>query len=235
MISSAGLCCGLSLAIATAAVRGEEWTSSDGVVKVTVPDSGFVRVENPPPSFLVLWISADETIRLGVAQMPYPAGQRLNRANFEQGIAGAGAEITASSSSRQNGHEVWVVSTTSSTGGVKNNGTQSIIRVDGSIYQIVAITAADANIDQAIVQQYLQSLQVSGPVHAGGVGGTTSGRGISLKKLTSDEAIEKLFGVLGSITGLIVMVLLGLWALSRVTGIKPPRTPQSPLNDFLPR
>ena len=226
-------CCGLVLAMPTVTIRAEEWTSPDGVVKVTVTDADFVRVESPPASFLVLWISRDETIRLGVAQMPYPKGQRLKRANFEQGIVGAGAEITASSTSTQNGHEVWVVSTTSSPDGVKNNGTQSIIRVNDSIYQIVAITAADANIDQASVQQFLQSLQVSGPVHAGGVGGTVSSSGISLKKLISDEAIEKLFGMLGSVTGLVAIVLLAVWALSRVTR-KPPRTPQSP-NDLLPR
>jgi hypothetical protein len=219
------------MAVTTSA---EEWTSPDGVVKVTVPETGFVRVENPPASFLVLWVSADETMRLGVAQMPYPQGQRLDRTNFEKGIAGAGAEISASSTSTQNGHEVWVLSTTSSPGGVKNNGIQSIIRVNDSIYQVVAITAADASVDPAVVQQYLQSLQVSGPVHSGGVGGTASS-GVSLKKLTSDEAIERLFEKLGRIVGLIVIVLLGLWALSRVIRIKPPRTPDSPLNDFLPR
>lgn len=126
----------LCIALGVARARGDDWTSSDGVIKVTIPNSGFTRVENPPTNYLALWISHDETIRLGVAQIPYPRGAQLLRTNLEKGIAGAGAEITASSTSTKDGHEVWGNSTASSIEGVKNIGQTSIVRVNDSIFAL---------------------------------------------------------------------------------------------------
>src|SRR5436189_6052688 len=71
-----------------APARGEEWTAPDGAISVAAPDAArFVRLDEPPAPFLALWVSQDETLRLGVMKMGTPPLGKLNRAAAEAGLA----------------------------------------------------------------------------------------------------------------------------------------------------
>src|SRR5688500_12008969 len=102
----------LLTALCSEAAWGAEWTSPAGVLAVTAPDSQrFDRVEQPPEPFLVLWVSKDESIRLGVIRMPIPAQASLTRQGVEEGFAEEiRGTIAASSMAMQNGHEILIMS-----------------------------------------------------------------------------------------------------------------------------
>jgi hypothetical protein len=114
---------------------------------------------------------------------------------------------------------VWGNSTTSSIEGVKNIGQTSIVRVNDSIYQIVAITAADAAVDETIVPKFLDSLVVSGPHHPNGLAGLD-------RNETSDEKFEKFYKSLGRSMGMLLVLILVVGGIVRFM-FKARRTPPS--------
>jgi hypothetical protein len=177
-------------AIGTTIVLGDEWTSPDGVIAVTVPDSArFQRLNDLPESFLVLWVSNDQMVRLGVARLAVPAHTKLVRSaveeRFVQGIHG---KLTASTSRLVDDHELWIMRAIGDIQGASVHATHAIAQHDDNAYNIVAISVGDAPADEAASEAFLNSVRILLPeskVQAISVGDASQTRdGISLHKIS---------------------------------------------------
>jgi hypothetical protein len=225
--------CLLSLACDATVARAVEWTSPDGVIKITVPDAAKLEpLETPPTPFLALWMSADESLRIGVMQRPFPTHQGLLRSAADEGFAEEiGGSITAATTATNNGHEIWLTTASGSSNGTKMTGTQAIVRVNDSVYKIMAMTVGDAPVDDATIQTFLQSIQVTGTPHPGGIAGSANASSGSKAPLTSDELTQNVSYQIGRAVGMILMILLVVWVVSLFN--RKPRQP-NPTTQYPP-
>lgn len=153
-----------SLALAFVAIfalsgmaHAQTWTTPDGFLSVTEPDSEtFVAIPSPPEPFLGLWISRDETTRLAVMTMEIPANIELNQSSAEEGLAEEmGGKVTRLPTKQLSGYEVWQMKGA----GMSAEITQALLRHDGTIYKIMAVTIGQAPDEQAI-NQFIDSLVI---------------------------------------------------------------------------
>jgi hypothetical protein len=142
--------------------RGDEWTSADGVIEVTAPDAArFDRMDDPPEPFLALWISKDETLRLGVMKIAISAQTKLVRSSTEKGLAQeVRGTIAASSTMVRNGHEVWLMTAQGSNQGVNLQITQALANVNGSVYKVMAATVGDGPADDVAIDAFVNSIKI---------------------------------------------------------------------------
>ena len=91
---------------------------------------------------------------------------------------------------------------TGTNGGTKVKATQAIVRVDDLAYKVMAFEIGEGTGHDATIQAFLQSIQVKGTPHPGGVGG---GSGAGANKMTSDEVIQSISYQLGRATGMVIM------------------------------
>jgi hypothetical protein len=99
--------CVATAMVATAA--GEDWTSPDGAISVSPPDAArFVRLDDPPSPFLALWVSQDESLRLGVMKMGAPPQGKLNRAALKRAWRRSHGGSHRHQRSTE-GHELWLM------------------------------------------------------------------------------------------------------------------------------
>jgi hypothetical protein len=143
----------------SAVAAAEQWTSPDGFLSVTNPDpSRFEAVEPPPQPFLVIWVAADDRIRLGVTTSEIPANIKLIQSSVEEGFAEElGGDFTRLPSRTISGYEVWTM-----TG--KNQAmeiTQCVLRRGPSVYKLVAATLGDVK-DQETIDRFISSLTIHG-------------------------------------------------------------------------
>ncbi|MCC9643372.1 hypothetical protein LOC71_13895 [Rhodopirellula sp. JC740] len=144
----------LSLAIG---VNAATWTSSDGFLSVTPPDSnGFQMVPSAPPPFICMWISNDETMHFGVMKMDVPPTIQLNQSSAEQGLAEEiGGRTTRLETTQVGGHEVWNMRGQAELIDI----TQALVRNDDELYKVMAATVG-AKADQQIVQRFIGSIAI---------------------------------------------------------------------------
>ena len=68
--------------------NAETWTSPDGFLSVTPPDATqFQTMPTPPPPFVGLWLSNDESIKFGVMKTEIPPSIKLIQSSAEEGLA----------------------------------------------------------------------------------------------------------------------------------------------------
>jgi hypothetical protein len=148
----------LLVALPSVVLGAETWTSPDGFLSVARPDADrFQAVPESPPPFLALWISNDESVKLGVAKTEVPARVRLVQSSVERGFAKeVGGQVTRLPTRIVSGYDVWQMKASSPSGEI----TQTIIRRDGAVYKLMAMTTGeDAQIAQA--SRFLDSLSVA--------------------------------------------------------------------------
>jgi hypothetical protein len=115
------------------------WKTADGNISVVTPDaSRFVQVDSTPP-LSVIWVSKDETIKLGVAEIPFRRGMDLVRSAVERGFAKeTGGKIVASSAKQQAGHDVYVMTVHWKMHGNDFFTTQVVVAVGDKVYKVMA-------------------------------------------------------------------------------------------------
>ena len=152
----------LAAAFSVAGTLGDEWTSPDGVIVVTAPDAvDFQQVDDPPEPFIALWVSNDETLRLGVTKTAIPPHIKLVRSSTEEGLAEEiGGTIAASSSVAKNGHEIWTMTAKGSTQGINIQITQAIAQYQGNVYKVLAANVGDAPIDETAINTFVKSIDI---------------------------------------------------------------------------
>ena len=123
----------------TTAVSAAEWQTTDGNISVVVPDeSRFVQVDAVPP-LSVIWVSTDETIKLGVAEVPFRPDMKLVQSSVEKGLAEEmGGKIVDSLTERQAGHEIFVMTGHGEVLGTEVYITQAVVAVGDKVYKVMA-------------------------------------------------------------------------------------------------
>src|SRR5258708_20676633 len=92
--------------------NAQTWISPDGCLSVSPPEvAKFLEVPMPPPPFVVLWMSDDETMRFGILKTEIPSNIKLIQSATEEGLANEiGGKVTRLPSKTLSGHEVWNMS-----------------------------------------------------------------------------------------------------------------------------
>lgn len=151
--------------------HAQTWTTPDGFLSVTPPDpETFVAIPSPPEPFLGLWISKDETTKLGVMKTQIPTNIKLNQSLVEEGLAEEiDGEATRLPTKMVAGYEVWQMKANAKSAEL----IQAIVRHDGTIYKIMAATVG-ANPDKQTIDQFIGSLEFSRPARMTTPGISTS-------------------------------------------------------------
>lgn len=140
----------------------EEWTSPDGAVAVAVPSAdGFVRMDDPPDPFLVLWVSNDDTLNLGVSRTEVPPGVVIDRASVEEGFAEeTHGTVTNSSTAVKNAQEVWIMTADGTAHGASLEITQAITQIGTCVYKAMAASVGTKTVDHASVDAFVNSFEI---------------------------------------------------------------------------
>jgi hypothetical protein len=148
------------LLLLTLPAAAQTWTSPDDRLSVEVPDPArYTALPKPPPPLEAVWVSADDTTRLAITRNVLPAHVRLNQASVEKGLAEeVGGQVTRLPTRQVAGHEVWLMKAEAGDSEI----TQALVKIDSTVYKLMAFTSAPAANDAAI-QQFLSSLAI-GPV-----------------------------------------------------------------------
>src|SRR5688500_6854358 len=143
----------------------EEWASPDGVIVVKAPDPmNFDPMDDPPAPFMALWLSKDETVRLGVMKMAIPPNVKLIRSSAEEGLTEeVGGRITASSSVVKNGHEIWILAAEGTAQGMNLRITQALVQYGPSAYKVMAVVVGMGSADNASIDDFVNSIQITAP------------------------------------------------------------------------
>jgi len=138
----------------------QTWTSPDGFLSLTPPNADtFQAVTSPPPPFIGLWVSNDESMRFGVVKIAVPRNIKLIQSSAEEGFAEAiGGNVARLPTREVSGHEVWTMKAS----GPLGETTQALVRHDGALYKVMAATVGGAP-DAALVDQFINSLSVAQP------------------------------------------------------------------------
>jgi len=141
-------------------VNAQSWTTPDGFLSLTPPaEKTFQALPNLPPQFHVLWISQDQSTKLGVMQVQLPSPQKLIQAAMEEGLADEiGGKVTRLPTRIVAGHEVLAMTAM----GPQFACTQAIIQDQNQLYKVMAITIGTAA-DQQAVDQFIGSIAISKP------------------------------------------------------------------------
>ncbi len=153
----------LAMALAVSSALGEEWTSPDGVVAVTVPNADdFELMDGAPDRFLVLWVSKDDSLYFGVIKTEIPPDVTLDRSWAEEEVAEeADQPISTSSTVIKNGREFWIATADSpGHGGEPLQITQAITQVGASAYRAYVGTVGAEPSARAVVDAFLNSLEI---------------------------------------------------------------------------
>ena len=150
----------VSMLVLSGPAIAQTWTTPDGFLSVTPPDaSTFQAIPTPPAPFVGLWISNDDTLRFGVAKLQIPPTIKLIQSSAEEGLAEeVGGKVTRLPNRRVCGHEVWSMTAKGQAGTV----TQAMVRHDGALYKIIAITVGDAT-DAEAVNRFIGSFSITEP------------------------------------------------------------------------
>ncbi len=140
--------------------NSQTWSTPDGFLSITPPDaSEFQPIPTPPPPFVGLWVSNDETRKFGVMKTQIPLNIKLIQSSAEEGLAKEiGGEVTRLPTKQVSGHEVWTMTGKSASVEI----TQALIRHEGAGYKLMALTVG-SNPDAAAVTRFIDSLSIAEP------------------------------------------------------------------------
>ena len=151
LIAFATTFCPLSIA------NAQTWTSPDGFLSVAKPNSEtFNAVPSPPSPFIGLWVSNDDSTRLGVMKTPIPPNIKLIQTSAEEGLAEQiGGEVTRLSTAQVAGYDVWRMKAK----GISAEITQAMVRHDTTLYKLMAVTVGQ-NPDEQAINEFIDSLSI---------------------------------------------------------------------------
>lgn len=190
--------------------NSQTWTSPDGFLSMTPPDSNdFQPVPSPPSPFIGLWVSNDETMRFGVMKIQVPPNVKLIQSSVEEGLAEEiGGEVTRLPTKQVSGHEVWHM-----TGkGASVEIAQAMVQHDGALYKLMAATVG-GNPDAFAVNRFIDSLSIVQPAEMNTEPSRQSG-GQSVQDLSGGFDLHRLSKTIGGAGALLVIGLL-IYILTR--------------------
>ncbi|MDB4671898.1 hypothetical protein OAF34_07150, partial [Pirellulaceae bacterium] len=138
--------------------HSQTWTTPDGLLTVTQPNAEiFTAVDSPPEPIVGLWVSHDDSTKLGVVKNQIPTNTKLIQSSVEKGLAEEiGGEVTRLPTKQVAGYEVWHMKAT----GTSAKITQAILRIDDTVYKLMAVTVGQ-NPDEQTINHFIDSLLIS--------------------------------------------------------------------------
>jgi hypothetical protein len=189
-------------------VFADVWKTTDGNISVATPDaSQFVEVGSTPP-LSVIWVSKDETIKLGVAEIPFRRGTKLVRSAVERGFAKeTGGKIVASSAKQQAGHDVFDMTCHWEMSGNDVYTTQLVVAVGDKVYKVMATgIGKDTRVDPDAAA-FVASLEILTPKQVVNSDPPESVRSSQPELNDSRESlVDRLSQRIGAISALILIV-----------------------------
>ena len=146
-----------------ALVNAQTWTSPDGFLSITPPDARtFQAMPTPPPPFVGLWVSNDESMKFGVIKTQIPPTIKLIQSSVEQGLAEEiDGKVSRLPTKEVSGHEVWNMTAK----GPSVEITQAIVRHNGALYKVMAATVG-STADNESVNRFIGSLSIAEQANA---------------------------------------------------------------------
>jgi hypothetical protein len=138
----------------------QTWTSPDGFLSITPPDvNQFKQMATPPSPFVGIWVSNDETMKFGVMKTQIPPKIQFIQSSVEEGLATEiNGKVNRLPTKQVSGHEIWNMTAK----GESVEITQAIIRHDGSLYKLMAVTVGGKP-DVVAVNRFIDSLSIVQP------------------------------------------------------------------------
>jgi hypothetical protein len=186
-------------------VNSQTWTSTDGFLSITPPDANvFQPMPTPPPPFVGLWVSNDGTMKFGVMKTQIPPNIKLIQSSAEEGLAKEiNGEVIRLPTKQVSGHEVWNMTAK----GASVEITQAMIRHDGALYKLMALTVG-GNPDAIAVNRFINSLAIVTPALTTAESSTQSGTQ-SIQELGGGidlHHLSKFVGGVGTLLGIGIVV-----------------------------
>lgn len=141
-----------------ALVNAQTWTSPDGFLSITPPDANtFQAMPTPPPPFVGLWISDDESMKFGVIKTQIPPTIKLIQSSVERGLAEEiDGKVSRLPTRVVSGHEVWTMTAKAPSMEI----TQAMVRHDGELYKVMAAIVG-STADNESVNRFIGSLSIA--------------------------------------------------------------------------
>ena len=205
-------------------VSGAEWRTTDGNISVAAPDaSRFVQVDSVPP-LSVIWVSKDETVKLGVVEMPSRPDMELIQSSVEKGLANEmRGKIVASSAEKQEGHHVFLMTGHGEILGKEAYMTQAVVAVGNKVYKVMAAGfGKDTRVDPDATE-FVSSFKVLTPKRVVNSDPPEDVRDSQPAPNDSSESLVDLLSQrIGGISALILIVCVIVIVLSRSTKRRKP-------------
>ena len=188
-------------------VEGQTWTSPDGFVKITPPDtSRFQLMPVPPSPFTALWVSDNELTKLGIMESKIPPNIELVQSAVEEGLAEqVGGDVVRLPTKQISGHEVWCMTAK----GTITEITQAVVLIDGTVYKLMGVTIAGSS-DVDVVNRFIDSLSIEQASSAKPKSSRQRGAQSSQKIGSSFDLhnLSKMIGGAGALLGIGLLVYL---------------------------
>ena len=137
----------------------DTWISPDLRANVEVPDpSAFRKVEPAPKPFVALWINQDESVKLGVIEMPIPPGVSVRDAEL---VKGFGEELGVQAQELPMVTVRGVVIYRMAAQTATHELLQSVHASKDKLYKVLTVTQNGA--DKAAAQKFIDSFVINPP------------------------------------------------------------------------
>ena len=139
--------------------HAQTWTTPDGFLSITPPDStAFQAIPTPPAPFIGLWVSNDESMRFGVMKMQIPPTIKTHTVRSRRRTRGRDWRRSKAFAVKEKcpGTKVWTMTAK----GPSVDITQALVGHDGTFYKVMAATVGGA-VDNESVNRFISSLAIA--------------------------------------------------------------------------
>ena len=137
----------------------DTWISPDLRANVEAPDpSAFRKVEPAPKPFVALWMNQDESVKLGVIEMPIPPGVSVSRTDM---VKGFGEELGVQAQELPMITVRGVIIDRMVAQTATHELLQSVHASTDKLYKVLAVTQNGA--DKAAAQKFIDSFVINPP------------------------------------------------------------------------
>jgi len=150
------------MTLLTTTVVAQTWTTYDGKVSLARPDFGRFQSAELAAGLSVAWISRDETITLGLTEMPAEPGIEIDPASVAAGAAEmVSGKVLSSDVDDKAKHFTQTVAVMGTVDGKETHIVQKLIHVDNVVYKAMVIGRGKDPRPDPDVQTFLASMKVS--------------------------------------------------------------------------
>lgn len=150
------------LVLFTTVCHADEWRSVDGQISLAQPSPERFQAGELTPPMSVVWVSADESLKLGVVEMEHDQRLTINRQAMETAFANEiGGAITESSTDELAGFQTYTMTAVGSVSDVEIHAKQKVVAIASKVYKVMAIGVGTNVEDVEDVDTLFASLKIN--------------------------------------------------------------------------